>query len=117
MKNWLNRTYVITALLCFAFNLPAMADEVMTVKDKIKSVEDNTVIVSFADLDLSKQAGMNELTHRLQIAADKVCRSLKRDYRIPGTRQLFEQCYNETLAKAVESVNNNNVAMSYTVGR
>lgn len=117
MKNLFNRTQLLAALLCFIFNLPAMADDVLTVKDKIKSVGDNTVVVSFADLDLSKQAGKDELHTRLEIAARAVCRPLIRDSRIPGTQQLYNQCYNETLAKAVESINNNNIAMSYTVGR
>lgn len=117
MKNWFNHIHIFAALLFFVFTLPAMADEVMTVKEKIKSVGDNTVVVSFADLDLTNQAGVDELHKRLQIAAKRVCRPLIRDFRIPGNQQLYQQCYNETLANAVESVNNNDVAMSYTVGR
>ncbi|HUO95254.1 MAG TPA: UrcA family protein [Steroidobacteraceae bacterium] len=61
-----------------------------------------TVRVSYSDLDLTKDAGVERLYARLQNAAARVCRSLEsRDLAIGRAHQ---QCVSTALDRAVEDV-------------
>lgn len=59
--------------------------------------------VSYADLDLSKQADAQALYARLKRASGDVCGDYKvtRDLR---TMRLYNACYQDTLARAVDDV-------------
>ncbi len=68
--------------------------------------EYTVVRVSYADLDLSSEAGMTVLYRRLQNAAKKVCGPL--NYRQAGSLTLLRlnrECYENALDKAVRKVN------------
>lgn len=66
-----------------------------------------SVTVSFAELDLSKPAGLDVLYERLQEAAETVCgHRERRSYTSLGrTRQLERvACYDEALTSAVQQL-------------
>jgi UrcA family protein len=62
-----------------------------------------SVKVSYADLDLSKQAGAEALYRRIQSAARSVCGRV--DSREIERFTLFRQCYDETIDVALKEVN------------
>jgi UrcA family protein len=68
--------------------------------------------VQYYDLDLSKQADAQTLYGRLQHASDRVCIRYK-DYRDLGKMKLYNACYQDTLARAVESVGHATVKAAY----
>ena len=62
-------------------------------------------VVSFADLNLSRQPGLDTLYHRLQSAAEMVCSP--RDGGRDASRGLdYRACYRSAMDRAVESVDN-----------
>jgi len=77
-----------TLALCMA--LPAQASERQTT-------------VNFEDLDLSRERDVTELYTRLQRASRAVCQ--KNNGRELYQRQLFKECYQEALERAVSRVN------------
>jgi UrcA family protein len=58
-----------------------------------------TMIVSFADLDLSKPAGAQALYQRIKHAARMVCAPL--ESRELGRRALWRDCYEQAVANTV----------------
>ena len=72
-------------------------------------LEIDTVTVSYADLNLENEAGVQALYGRLQRASNKVCSAAS--VQIAGLIQQLQvdQCYRETLAEAVESIDNSNL--------
>jgi UrcA family protein len=65
---------------------------------------ERSVAVSFAELDLSKEAGVSELNSRLQRAAEKVCGLARPSSGSLTTRSSTlekEQCYNDAIARAI----------------
>ena len=92
MKNF-NQRQMLVALLCIAFSVPSIA-----------TIEESAVTVSFDDLNLSQQAGVETLYGRIKSAARQVCGPY--DSRNLGIRQLTKQCYTETISGAVQSINN-----------
>jgi UrcA family protein len=112
MNNWFSHKQLLAVLFCTIFSVPAIAaiPNISTTGGKINAVEENTVTVSFADLDLSKQTGVESLYSRLKTAAKQACRSHSRDFRSAGTQRLWKQCYTETLSSAVQSINNEKIA-------
>lgn len=61
------------------------------------------VVVQFADLDLTSPQDAKTLYSRLQRASRYVCREF--ESREPAKARLRQQCYDEALAAAVQSVN------------
>jgi UrcA family protein len=68
--------------------------------------------VKYADLDLSKPADAQTLYGRLQRASDRVCIRYK-DYRDLDKMKLYNACYQDTLARAVDSVGHATVKAAY----
>jgi UrcA family protein len=68
--------------------------------------------VGYTDLDLSKQADAQTLYGRLQRASDRVCVQYKepRDLR---RMKLYNACYQEALARAVDTVGHASVRAVY----
>lgn len=68
--------------------------------------------VDYTDLDLSKQADAQTLYGRLQRASDRVCVQYKeqRDLR---RMKLYNDCYQDALARAVDSVGHATVKAAY----
>jgi UrcA family protein len=62
-----------------------------------------SMTVSYADLDLSGQAGVDALYSRLRTAADQVC-GPKGDGRDLTRRFVWKQCYEAALDNAVRTV-------------
>lgn len=60
-------------------------------------------VISYTDLDLSKEADVRTLYGRLRRASDKVCGEYG-DLRNLRMRRLYDACYQDTLARAVDSV-------------
>ncbi|MBM0104039.1 UrcA family protein [Steroidobacter sp. S1-65] len=89
------RFVAVGALAAWSFG--AQAGELSTEQGSAKTV------IGFADLDLSKEADARELYSRLQRASSHVCDGYSevRDLR---TKQLYDACYQDTLARAVEDV-------------
>jgi UrcA family protein len=93
-RNWL---FTATALACTLTGsglcaATAAADEV------------DSVTVSYADLDLSKPAGVQILYGRIQAAARKVCSPLD-DNRQLQRMQQWRDCYETAVADAVTTIN------------
>jgi UrcA family protein len=84
-------TIATTAFL----NLPAQAE---AVDPRVPQVT-----VSYADLDLKTDAGVQALYRRLKKAALQVC-SAYEDYMLKGSRKQ-RACYDEALAGSVAKVN------------
>ena len=71
------------------------------------SFEDAEVTVSYADLNLGNEAGVQALYRRLKRASEEVCgvTSFKNTGSVPQM-QRAKQCFRETLTNAVESIDN-----------
>jgi len=84
-------------------SIPAIAGAVPHVNDAGQLV----ARVSYADLDLSSEAGLLILYRRLQSESRSACGP--RNYRQAGSLQQLrdnKQCYNDLLSKLVAKVNN-----------
>ncbi|WP_116809951.1 UrcA family protein [Steroidobacter cummioxidans] len=68
--------------------------------------------VQYSDLDLSKQADAQALYSRLQRAADRVCVQYK-ELRNLDRMKLYNECYQDTLARAVANVDHAMVNAAY----
>lgn len=77
--------------------------------DLSSQLETNKITVSYADLNLTNEAGVHVLYGRLQQASSKLCDATS--VQVAGTiaRLKVNQCYRETLAKAVGQVKNANL--------
>jgi UrcA family protein len=64
-----------------------------------------TVRISYADLDLSKPAGVEVLMRRVSQAVDKICGSRPRLSQIAANVR-FEVCRDDTTKRAITSIDN-----------
>jgi UrcA family protein len=71
--------------------------------DKGMTAKVATTVVNYSDLDLSKESDARSLYVRLQRASRRVCAD-NWDQRDLKTRILYDACYQESLARAVENV-------------
>src|ERR1700754_5013346 len=71
--------------------------------------------VKYADLDLANQADAQTLYGRLQRASERVCVQHK-DTRDLSKMQQYNYCYQDTLARAVDSVGHPAVKAVYAAG-
>jgi UrcA family protein len=85
------RTFALVSALAVLGASPAFADETA-----------RSVKVSYADLDLSTQAGAATLYSRIRGAARTVCG----DDDLPYTHWAWKKCFNEAVGNAVAKVNN-----------
>jgi len=89
---------VVTAVAVVAFSIPAIASADAEFKGKSEKV-------TFADLNVNKEAGAEQLYRRLQHASKRVCgvESLK----ISGSIKVLSQsmrCYRQTLDATVAKI-------------
>lgn len=90
---------VVATVAVIAFSVPAIASA-----DELKGRAEK---VTYADLDVQKEEGATVLYRRLQQASKRVCGMDQ--YRNAGTvREMSQknQCYRETLDRAVAKVDN-----------
>jgi UrcA family protein len=94
--------YILSIIVVVALGAPAIASA--DAKSQLQGV---SVKVSYADLNLEKQAGAKTLYRRLRLAARQACDvgSLQQE---GSVRRLTEarQCYSNALSKAVEELDN-----------
>jgi UrcA family protein len=79
--------------------------EVVITGRKAPGSEMQTKTVSYADLDLSKQAGISTLAGRLRSASRDVCAPAPETNDIPGSND-YKKCVSHALNTAVATVNN-----------
>ena len=91
------RYVALGAITALTFSVAAHAGDATTAAGGLKTV------INYTDLDLSQDADVRELYSRLQRTSDKVC-DQNRDGRDLRAKRLYNACYQDTLARAVESV-------------
>ena len=94
---------LLVASAVVILSIPAIAGAVPHVNDAGQLV----ARVSYADLDLSSEAGLLTLYRRLQNESRSACGP--RNYRRAGSLQQLmdnQQCYNDVLSQLVAKVNN-----------
>lgn len=69
-------------------------------------------VVGFADLDLSKQAGVRSLYVRLQRASARVCGEHK-NLRGLAMKRSYDVCYEGSLSRAVDAVNHSGLTAMF----
>ncbi len=93
---------VVATVAVLAFSMPVYASD--DAKGELKGKSEK---VTFADLNLEKEAGVQALYRRLQHASKRVCgvESIKN---AGGVREVSDQyrCYRETLDAAVARIDN-----------
>lgn len=94
----------VAACAVTALSLSVTAHAGDTAETPLDSRVHETVI-SYSDLDLSRDTDVHTLYTRLQRASDQVCGQY-RDSRDLRTKQLYKMCFQDTLARAVDSVDN-----------
>jgi UrcA family protein len=75
------------------------------------SVETRSIAVSYADLDLNREAGVQALYQRLRLAARQACGSV--ETRDLAARRAWQTCRDAALANAVERLGSERVAAIY----
>lgn len=95
------------AITALTFGAAAHAGEVST-----DVVGQATTTVRYGDLDLSKQADAQKLYGRLQRASDDVCGEYK-EFRNLQKMKLYNACYQDSLARAVDNVGHAAVKAAY----
>lgn len=93
---------ITTAVIILSF--PVIAGATLSANDAGHAV----VRVSYADLDLSRSAGITTLYQRIQSTSDAACgarRSLIRSGSLQGLMK-HRHCYNDLVSKLVAQANN-----------
>lgn len=100
--------YVATcAFIALTFGAAAHAGDVST--DVVGPAK---TTVHYGDLNLSQQADAQTLYGRLQRASDRVCIQYKEQVNLRKMK-LYNDCYQDTLARAVDSVGHAAVKAAY----
>ena len=101
-SNHVRKLLIASAIL--VLGIPAMASAATFVNDE----GDLVVRVSYADLNMSSQAGLVTLYRRLQNASGGVCGPRHSLQSAGSLRQLSKNrtCYNELLSKFVARIDN-----------
>ncbi len=107
MNNWFDNKYLLVALLSAFLSVPALTTAAIG-KDK---TEVKSMKITFSDLDLSREEGIETLYQRLKSGASKVCGT--KNTHVTGsrvesskTKNGFKRCYAKALNSAVQSINN-----------
>jgi UrcA family protein len=80
--------------------------------EQATAVVPTKTVVGYSDLDLSKESDVRSLYERLQRASARVCEQ-GRDLRNLRLKHLQDTCYQESLARAVDSVGHASVKAIY----
>lgn len=91
------RYAAVSAVVALSFGVAAHAGDAMTQNGAHQTV------IHYSDLDLSQDADVRVLYSRLQRGSDEVCGQY-RDARDLRTKRQYSACYQDTLARAVDSV-------------
>lgn len=86
-----------------AFTVAALSVGAAHAGDVVTAESPAQTVVSYTDLDLSKDADVRALYARLQRASARVCGEYM-DLRNLGLKRRYDACYQESLARAVDSV-------------
>lgn len=89
--NNITKSSIAATVLCLAFTAPAFASSTTEVTNQFDS---NSVTVSYADLNLNRQEGLETLYSRIKTAANRVCRTAIEEQSVaakPGHNECFEQ--------------------------
>ncbi len=101
-SNYVRKLLITSAVL--VLGIPAIA----SATPHNSSVEEATVRISYADLNLSSQAGLIALYKRLQGASSAIC-GPRRSLTAAGSLQQLiknKHCYNDLLSKLVAKLDN-----------
>ena len=101
-SKYIRKLIIASAIL--VLGIPAIASSSQFVNDE----GDTVVRVSYADLNLSSQAGLDVLYSRLQAASNSFC-GPRRSLREAGSQQQLisnKQCYSNLLSRLVAKVGN-----------
>jgi len=85
------RTLALAGVLCLVGTVPALA-----------STPENSITVSYSDLDLSTSAGARTLYGRIQFAAKRVCGYEGTDVL---SQAIWRKCFHGSVGDAVAKVN------------
>lgn len=99
MNNLYNRNLLITALFAVSFYVP-MASAM------VHQEGDNAVRVTFAELDVTQQAGVEVLYQRIRTAARKVCGANDNRTRSLSTQYAAKECFNNAVDNTVNKIGN-----------
>lgn len=91
------RHVVLGAITALTFGVAAHAG------DQTTETGAHQTVIRYSDLDLSRDADVRELYSRLRRASDEVCSQYRNTLDL-RTKRLYSACYQDTLARAVESV-------------
>lgn len=95
---------VRVARFVVAFGAAALSFGVATAHaDAITDAVPVKTVVDYADLDLSQDADVQALYTRLRKASERVCGDNK-DLRNLRMKRLYDACYQDSLARAVDNV-------------
>jgi len=94
------------AFTVLTFSAAAHAGDVPTALRSAK------ITVRYSDLDLSKQSDAQVLYRRLQRASGQVCMHY-RDLDSLSKKKLYDQCYQNALARAVDRIDHATVNAAY----
>ena len=99
MTNFNLRNLIFTALFAVGFYAPVTSAMVY-------EESDNTIRVTFGELDVSQQEGVEVLYQRIRTAARKVCGA--NDYRIRslGIQRTAKKCFNNAVDNTVDKIGN-----------
>jgi len=99
--NMINRKSLLAAILCISLTGPAFAVIKTTTPHNQRMGE--SVTVSFADLDISKAAGLAVLHQRLKMAASRVCHV--DEGRLPLSERIRRQeCFDSSMQRATDQL-------------
>jgi UrcA family protein len=90
----------LAALAAVAVTAIGIADGI---GPRAQAASSPSVKVTYADLDLSQAAGVQQLYRRLQRASATLCSSLDQAGLVSYSR--YERCYNQALQRAVLRIN------------
>lgn len=99
------RTHKLMQCAVLSFVL-AVVPGISAAATAVSMIGENTVKVSFADLDLSKPAGAKALYQRLRIAADKACGLQVGLREVIDVTNMKQTCAETALVDAVRNIDN-----------
>lgn len=99
-------TLASAALLAASLVTPAQAqdqwaDDVVATAQRL---EGNLITVSYADLNLANDNGVQRLTHRVRNAAKQVCGAAGQDIRPLPTVMISQRCYRDSMTRASDDI-------------
>lgn len=95
-------TLASAAFLAASLVTPAQAQDQWPgdVVATAQRLEGNLITVSYADLNLASDNGVQRLTHRVRSAAKQVCDADRQGVRPLSTTMISQQCYRESMTRA-----------------